>query len=74
MRIFCTLAVFLWFLPAFSQDLTGIWRGSFVSAENKMNDLFNLQDRYKYEVQIDQQGKAFQGVTYSYKRTEFYGK
>jgi hypothetical protein len=39
-----------------------------------MNDVFNLQDRYKYEVQLDQQGKTFNGITYSYKRTEFYGK
>ena len=74
MRLFFTLAVLLCCLPAFSQDLTGIWRGSFISADSKMNDVFNLEDRYKYEVQIDQRGKAFNGVTYSYKRTEFYGK
>jgi hypothetical protein len=37
-------------------------------------DLFNTDDRYKYEVQIDQNGKAFTGVTYSYKTTVFYGK
>ncbi|HTL09464.1 MAG TPA: hypothetical protein VL307_14435 [Chitinophagaceae bacterium] len=74
MRIVYTLVFFLLTLPVFSQDLTGIWRGSFVGADNKMTDLFNLQDRYKYEVQIDQHGKTFNGVTYSYKRTEFYGK
>ncbi len=74
MRIIFTLVVFVLSVPVFSQDLTGIWRGSFVSADNKMTDLFNLQDRYKYEVQLDQQGKNFNGVTYSYKRTEFYGK
>ncbi|MEP6726116.1 MAG: hypothetical protein ABJC98_09890 [Bacteroidota bacterium] len=74
MRIVFTLVLFLLSVPVFSQDLTGIWRGNFVSADNKMNDLFNLEDRYKYEVQIDQRGKAFNGVTYSYKRTEFYGK
>jgi len=74
MRIVYTLVFFLLSLPVFSQDLTGIWRGSFVGADNKMTDLFNLQDRYKYEVQIDQHGKSFDGVTYSYKRTEFYGK
>jgi len=74
MRIVFTLAVFLFSTPIFSQDLTGIWRGNFMSADNKMSDLFNLEDRYKYEVQIDQQGKAFSGVTYSYKKTEFYGK
>ena len=74
MRIVFTLAVFLFSTPIFSQDLSGIWRGNFMSADNKMSDLFNLEDRYKYEVQIDQQGKAFTGVTYSYKKTEFYGK
>lgn len=74
MRIFFTLVVFLFSTPIFSQDLSGIWRGNFMSADNKMSDLFNLEDRYKYEVQIDQQGKAFTGVTYSYKKTEFYGK
>jgi len=74
MRIVFTLFVFLLSAPLFSQDLTGIWRGNFMSADNKMTDLFNLADRYKYEVQIDQQGKVFNGVTYSYKRTEFYGK
>ena len=74
MRLFFTLIVFFLSVPVFSQDLTGIWRGNFVSSDNKMNDLFNLEDRYKYEVQIDQHGKAFNGVTYSYKRTEFYGK
>ncbi|MFT3934621.1 MAG: hypothetical protein QM726_13440 [Chitinophagaceae bacterium] len=74
MRGFLTLFVILFTVPAFAQDLTGIWRGSFVSSDAKMMDMFNLEDRYKYEVQIDQQGKAFNGVTYSYKRTEFYGK
>jgi hypothetical protein len=39
-----------------------------------MNGLFNLEDRYKYEVQIDNRGKSFSGVTYSYKTTVFYGK
>jgi hypothetical protein len=74
MRLFFTLVVCLLSIPLFSQDLTGIWRGSFVSADNKMSDLLSLEDRYKYEVQIDQRGHAFNGVTYSYKRTEFYGK
>ncbi|MEO5685369.1 MAG: hypothetical protein ABIQ88_22165 [Chitinophagaceae bacterium] len=74
MRTLCTLVVCLLSVPLFSQDLTGIWRGSFVAADNKMANLFNMTDRYKYEIQIDQQGKAFSGVTYSYKTTVFYGK
>lgn len=32
------------------------------------------EDRYKFEVQLDQSAKAFKGVTYSYKTTVFYGK
>jgi hypothetical protein len=74
MRIFFTLCMSLLFLSSHSQDLSGIWRGSFVSADTKMMDLFNLEDRYKYEVQIDQRNRAFNGVTYSYKTTVFYGK
>ncbi len=56
-----------------AQDLTGVWRGHFRS-NNRMLQLMNLDDRYKFEVQLDQRGKAFKGVTYSYKTTEFYGK
>jgi len=54
--------------------MTGIWRGSFVSSDKKMMDLFNIEDKYKYELQIDQNAKTFSGVTYSYKSTVFYGK
>ena len=32
------------------------------------------EDRYKFELQIEQNAKAFEGVTYSYKTTIFYGK
>ncbi len=74
MRYIITLLASLLFFSANSQDLTGIWRGSFLSADNKMMDLFNLEDRYKYEVQIDQHNKNLAGVTYSYKTTVFYGK
>ncbi|WP_332735107.1 hypothetical protein [Flavihumibacter sp.] len=56
-----------------AQDLTGIWRGHFRS-NNRMLQLMNIDDRYKFEIQLDQRGKAFKGVTYSYKTTEFYGK
>jgi hypothetical protein len=56
------------------QDLTGIWRGSFNSSE-KLYSALNISDRYKFEVQIDDnQTKKFTGVTYSYKTTVFYGK
>lgn len=57
------------FLSAFSaagQELTGIWRGYFLTDGG---------DQYKYEVQLDQSKKAsLSGVTYSYLDTRFYGK
>lgn len=60
---------------ASSQDLTGIWRGHFISSNgSKLQDSLGVQDRYKFEVQIGQTDKTFQGVTYSYKTTVFYGK
>lgn len=74
MRLIVTLFLLTVVINARSQDLTGIWRGSFISSDNKMADLFNMEERYKYEVQIDNRGKIFQGVTYSYKTTVFYGK
>lgn len=74
MRLIVTLFLLTVVINAHSQDLTGIWRGSFISSDNKMADLFNMEERYKYEVQIDNRGKVFQGVTYSYKTTVFYGK
>ncbi|MDF2192099.1 hypothetical protein [Paraflavitalea sp. CAU 1676] len=60
-------------LPA--QDLTGIWRGGFRStAKNKLMEMLGQDDRYKFEVQLGQEGKRFEGVTYSYLTTVFYGK
>lgn len=56
-----------------AQDISGIWRGHFSSSE-KMSDIFNIEERYKFEVQLDQQARRFKGVTYSYNTTAFYGK
>lgn len=51
---------------SFSQDLSGIWRGYFITDDG---------EQYKYEVQLDQSKKAgLSGVTYSYLDTRFYGK
>lgn len=52
-----------------AQNLTGVWRGNFVSRYFGM-----YGDRYKFEVQLIQDNKAFKGVTYSYRTTVFYGK
>lgn len=58
-----------------AQDLTGIWRGGFRStAKNRLMEMLAQDDRYKFEVQIDQRDKRFAGVTYSYLTTVFYGK
>src|SRR5438067_13712881 len=70
---------FLFFLliPSFvfSQDLTGIWRGNFQSnTSSVLERIYGVDDRYKFEVQLDQHNKDFNGVTYSYKTTVFYGK
>jgi hypothetical protein len=39
-----------------------------------MLDLLGGDERYKFEVQLDQNSKSFKGVTYSYLTTVFYGK
>lgn len=53
----------------FSQDITGIWRGSFYAGVGP------FQEYYKYEVQINQlKNYSLQGITYSYRTTVFYGK
>lgn len=61
-----------------AQDLTGIWRGNFrrtpIAANGRLLELLGGDERYKFEVQIDQHSKGFKGVTYSYLTTVFYGK
>jgi hypothetical protein len=52
-----------------AQDITGIWRGYFMSG------MGFYKQQYKYEVQIKQSSNlALKAVTYSYKTTVFYGK
>lgn len=54
---------------AYSQDLTGIWRGYFYASSGM------FKEYYKYEIQIDQlKNSSLKGVTYSYRTTVFYGK
>ena len=48
-----------------SQNLTGIWRGYFITASH---------DQYKFELQIKQSNTGISGVSYSYLNTVFYGK
>jgi hypothetical protein len=49
-----------------AQNLTGIWRGYFIT---------DGADQYKFEIQIEQsKTKRITGVSYSYLNTVFYGK
>jgi hypothetical protein len=53
-------------LQSNAQNLTGIWRGYFISEHS---------EQYKFEIQIEQSPKkSIVGVSYSYHTTVFYGK
>ncbi|HZI54462.1 MAG TPA: hypothetical protein VFD56_12185 [Chitinophagaceae bacterium] len=73
MRVVIFILLTLVSFVAGAQDLTGIWRGHFKST-NKLYDSLGIDDRYKFETQIEQNSKSFSGVTYSYRSTVFYGK
>jgi hypothetical protein len=75
MRAMFSFLLALLFIEASAQDLTGIWRGHFKSTNySRLLDSLGLEDRYKFETQITQNNKQFEGVTYSYRTTVFYGK
>lgn len=65
--VYCLLFFILFIsAPAFTQNITGIWQGYFITED---------KDHYKLEVQADQSKQlALTGVTYSYLTTVFYGK
>ncbi len=73
----CIIVIFITSF-AYTQDLTGVWRGHFwqgtLHSDGAVQQLFGGDDRYKFEVQIAQNKKTFQAVTYSYLTTIFYGK
>jgi hypothetical protein len=67
---FTLLYLLLFAFASGAQEITGVWKGYFVQ-----NTFGYYQDRYKFEVQIEQLGNsAINGITYSYKTTVFYGK
>jgi hypothetical protein len=73
MKTILSVFLFLISMPVMSQDVTGIWRGYFNQVEYIRGE--KLQgERYKIEVQLDQRNNRFDGVTYSYQSTVFYGK
>ncbi len=75
MRLILLCFFLLSLTPAFAQNMTGIWRGHFrQSISGRFADSLSIEDRYKFETQILQDEKSFNGVTYSYKTTVFYGK
>jgi hypothetical protein len=72
--IFTLFTLLLISFCAQSQNITGIWRGYFSSANGLYRDGVR-EEMYKYEIQIDEKkDKSVKGVTYSYKSTIFYGK
>jgi hypothetical protein len=59
---------------SYSQSLTGIWRGSFGVRSGTTSSVGNA-DRYNFEVQLlEKSNGELMGVTYSYKKKEFFGK
>jgi hypothetical protein len=57
-----------------AQDITGVWQGHFQPAGNSAHSS-PLTDRYRIEVQVAQNGKTFEGVTYCFQSSIFfYGK
>lgn len=64
-KFFFALFASLLFSSLSAQDMSGIWRGYFVT-EN--------YEHYKFELQIRQTGNSVSGVSYSYLSTIFYGK
>ena len=74
-RKFTLLILFFCPIILLAQNLTGVWRGYFVQKDFNTYTGSFTDDTYKYEVQINQKpDNSIDGVTYSYKRTEFYGK
>lgn len=75
MRLICTFFILLFTQTTQAQKLKGIWQGYFVQKEfNQITGKF-MEDKYRYEIQINQlPNNSLEGVTYSYKTTVFYGK
>ncbi len=58
-----------------TKNITGVWRGYFIQREFDLLTKKFHEERYKYEVQINNtQTSKLQGVTYSYLDKRFYGK
>jgi hypothetical protein len=66
-KLILLISIFLLLVvsKSYSQNLTGIWRGYFITES---------LDQYKFELQIEQKHNTISGVSYSYLTTVFYGK
>jgi hypothetical protein len=60
-------------LLIYAQNLTGVWQGHFRS-DNTATKSSVFDERYRVEVQIAQNNKSLNAVTYSYLSNIFYGK
>src|SRR5215467_1280974 len=67
LRSFLISVPLLWlFLSSFSQDITGIWKGYFITSDG---------EQYRLEFQVKQDNtSSVTGVSYSYLDVRFYGK
>ncbi len=75
MKLFLPVIFFLVASPSIAQDVTGVWRGYFNETNYRKETEGTIFDsRYKFEVQLAQKGNRFDGVTYSYRSSVFYGK
>lgn len=76
MKLIFTQLLLLITIFCYSQNLTGIWRGYFISSETyHLRSGSFVQERYEYEIQINNLPNGqIEGVTYSYKTTDFFGK
>ena len=76
MKLIFTQLLLLVTVFCFAQNITGIWRGHFISSETyHLRSGSFVQERYEYEIQINNLPTGqIEGVTYSYKTTDFFGK
>ncbi len=77
MKLICT-SVFILLFSFFSysqKNIIGVWQGYFVQQSTNPFNGRITEDKYKFEIQINQlPDNSLEGVTYSYKTTVFYGK
>lgn len=71
-RLLLLLSIIIPFLTR-AQEITGVWQGHF-GPDYKNRESAVINDRYRFEVQLAQDGKNLNAITYSYLSSIFYGK